>query len=72
MSNFNLKNGKSINTDELKKAVESGKTQDFIDKNLSAEASEKMKAILKDKDAMSKMLSTPQAKELFNKLMNKE
>ena len=72
MSNFNLKNGKSINTDELKKAVESGNTQDFIDKNLSAEASEKMKAILKDKDAMSKMLSTPQAKELFNKLMNKE
>lgn len=61
----------NINIDELKQAVQNGKVDDFIDKKLSPEASKKVKQILSDKSATDKLLQTPQAKELFNKLMNK-
>lgn len=59
----------NINLDELKKAADSGNVDDFINKNLSAQASSKLKEILKDKDATQKLLSTPQAKELMQKFM---
>ena len=67
-----LKMAKSnnININELKQAAENGKVDDFIDKKLSKEASQKIKNILSDKSATEKMLSTPQAKELMNKLLN--
>ena len=42
------------------------------DKNLSKEASEKIKKILNDKSATEKLLSTPQAKELMNKILGKK
>ena len=67
-----LKMAKSnnININELKQAAENGKVDDFIDKKLSKEASQKIKNILSDKSATEKLLSTPQAKELMNKLLN--
>lgn len=61
----------NININEFKKAAESGKVDDFINKNMSKEASQKLKNILSDKNATEKLLSTPEAKELLNKLMNK-
>ena len=60
----------NININELKQAAENGKVDDFIDKKLSKEASQKIKNILSDKSATEKLLSTPQAKELMNKLLN--
>lgn len=59
----------NIDLNELKKAAEGGNVDDFINKNLSAQASSKLKEILKDKDATQKLLSTPQAKELMQKFM---
>jgi cytidylate kinase len=61
----------NIDVNELKQAAQNGKIDDFIDKNLSKEASQKLKNILSDKSATEKLLSTPQAKELLNKLLNK-
>ncbi len=59
----------NIDINELKKAAEDGNVDDFINKNLSKEASAKLKSVLSDKEATQKLLSTPQAKELLNKLM---
>lgn len=77
MNNFDPKHlnqmakGANINVNELKNAVEQGKTEDFINKKLSPEAAQKLKAVLNDKNTMDKMLQTKEAKELLNKLMNK-
>lgn len=78
MDNFNNNNSinnaakkANINISQLKAAAESGNVDDFIDKNLSKEASQKLKAVLSDKLQTEKLLSTPQAKELLKKLMNK-
>ncbi|MGN0458740.1 MAG: hypothetical protein ACI4IL_07210 [Eubacterium sp.] len=62
----------NIDINEFKKAAEQGKMDDFINKNLSSEASSKLKQILSDKEATDKLLSTPQAKELMKKLMNRD
>lgn len=59
-----------INIDELKAAAKGGNINDFINKNLSPSAAAKLKGILTDKAACDKLLSTPQAKDLMNKLMN--
>lgn len=64
-----MKKINGIDIDQLKDAAHNGKMDDFIDKNLSKDASAKLKAILADKDATQKMLNTPQAKQLFEKLM---
>ena len=75
MKNYNEKNFKqaaqkaNIDINELKKAAENGNVDDFINKNLSKDASNKLKSILSDKAATEKLLSTPQAKELMDKLM---
>ncbi len=60
----------NISIDELKRAAQDGKIDDFIDKRLSSDASQKIKRVLSDKSATEKLLSTPQAKELLNKLLN--
>ena len=62
-----MKNDKNLNINELKSAAENGRVDDFIDKNLSGDAAKKVKRILSDKNAMEKMLSTPEAKALFKK-----
>lgn len=70
MDKFNNKMP-NIDVNELKQAVEQGETEDFINRNLSPETAKKLKSVLQDKATMDKMLQTPQAKELFNKLMKK-
>mgnify|MGYP003545456640 CR=1 FL=1 len=67
----NLASKANINIDELKKATENGNVEDYINKNLSSQASAKLKNILNDKTTMEKMLSTPEAKALLDKLMKK-
>lgn len=68
----NGRNGKlgssGINIDEMKKAAQNGKIEDYINKTLSQDAANKLKNILSDKKATEKLLSTPEAKELMNKL----
>lgn len=59
----------SIDLSKLKQAGEQGKLDDFINNNLSAQASSQLKKILNDKQATEKLLSTPQAKELMKKFM---
>lgn len=54
--------------EKIKQAQENGNLDDFINKNLSSQASAKLKQILSDKQATEKLMSTPQAKELFKKL----
>ena len=71
MNNFDLGNGKRLNPDELKKAVENGKTEDFINRTLSPEAARKLKSVMQDKETMNNMLSSNEAKELLNKLLGR-
>lgn len=59
----------NVDINELKKAAQSGNVDDFINKNLSENASKKLKSVLSDKDAAQKLLSTPEAKQLLEKLM---
>lgn len=54
--------------EKIKQAQEKGSLDDFINKNLSSQASSKLKQILGDKQATERLMSTPQAKELFKKL----
>ncbi len=61
----------NINVNELKKASASGNMDDFINRNLSPDASKKLKSILQDKATTEKLLSTPEAKELLNRLMKR-
>lgn len=67
-----MKNINNNDINELKKAVSSGSVDDFINKRLSPEQSEKIKKVLSDKNATQKLLSTPQAKELLKKLNEKQ
>lgn len=61
----------NIDINELKRAADSGNVNDFIDKQLSHDAAQKVKNILSDKDATKNLLSTPQARELLNKLLER-
>lgn len=67
-----MKNLNQNDINELKKSVERGNVDDFIDKKLSPEASKKLKNVLADKSATEKLLNTPEAKALLKKLMNKQ
>ena len=44
---------------------------DFIGKNLSEEAGQKLRCVLSDKSAAEKLLNTKEARELLNKLLGK-
>lgn len=61
----------NINVDELRRAKQNGTMDDFINKKLSPDAASQLKKIMSDKSAMEKLLSTQQAKDLLNKLMNR-
>ena len=61
----------NINADELKRAVEHGQAEQHIDKNLSAQASQMIKQVLSDKKATQKIIQSPQAKALLEKLNQK-
>lgn len=67
-----MKNLNENDISELKKSVENGTVDDFIDKKLSPQASQKLKEVLADKSATQRLLETPEAKALFQKLMNKQ
>ena len=57
-----------IDMNKMKQAAEKGRLDDFINQNLSSEATKKLKNVLSNKEAAEKLLSTPQAKELMKKL----
>ena len=67
-----MKNLNQSDINELKKSVENGTVDDFIDKKLSPQASKKLKEVLADKAATQRLLDTPEAKALLQKLMNKQ
>lgn len=67
MKNASQKIG--IDMNKMKSAAESGNIDDFIGKNLSPDASKKIKSVLSDKSQAEKLLSTPEAKELLKKLL---
>lgn len=67
-----MKNLNQSDINELKKSVENGTVDDFIDKKLSPQASQKLKEVLADKSATKRLLDTPEAKSLLQKLMNKQ
>lgn len=67
----NLAKKANINVNELKQYAQNGKIDDFIDKKLSPDASKKLKQVLSDKATTEKLLSSPQAKELLKKFMQK-
>lgn len=54
--------------EELKNAAKNGNINNLLN-NLGPEQSEKVKQILSDKKAASKLLSTPKAKELLKKFL---
>lgn len=58
-----------IDVQKMKQAADNGNLDDFINKNLSQNATNQLKKVLSDKEAAQKLLSTPQAKELIKKLM---
>lgn len=66
MKNAQKKTG--IDMQKMKQAAESGNLDDFINKNLSSDATKQLKNVLTNKEAAEKLLSTPQAKELLKKL----
>lgn len=57
-----------IDLNEMKKANESGRLEEFVGKNLSPKKAAQLKSVLSDKQACEKLLSTPEAKELLKKL----
>ena len=67
MKNASKKTG--VDVEKMKSAAKSGKLDDFIGKNLSPDASKKLKSVLTDKSAAEKLLSTPEAKELLKNLL---
>lgn len=53
---------------KIKEAAQNGNVNDII-KNLNQKDAEKIQKILSDKDAASKLLSTPKAQQLLKKFM---
>ena len=53
---------------KLKDATQNGNVNDII-KNLNQKDAEKIQKILSDKDAASKLLSTPKAQQLLKRFM---
>ncbi len=60
---------KGVDVNKIKNAADKGQLEDFIGKNLSPEASKKLKSVLTDKGSAEKLLSTPEAKELLKNLL---
>lgn len=66
MNKLNKKLGFDVS--KMKEAAENGKLDDFVNKNLSQNATKQLKDVLSNKEACEKLLSSPQAKELMKKL----
>lgn len=67
MKNAQKKTG--IDMQKMKQAADNGKLDDFINQNLSKDATKQLKSVLSNKEATEKLLSTPQAKELMKKIL---
>ena len=59
--------GGKLNAETIKQAAKNGNTDALI-KNLSDSDKQKLNAILKDKDAMEKLLKSPQAVAIIKML----
>ncbi|MDQ5983167.1 MAG: hypothetical protein RUMPE_00165 [Eubacteriales bacterium SKADARSKE-1] len=59
------------NSDELKKAAQSGDMSKALG-SLNAEDSQKIQKVLSDKNLASKLLSTPQAQKLIKDLLGEK
>lgn len=70
MKNAQKKTG--IDMQKMKQAADNGKLDDFINHNLSKDATKQLKSVLSDKEATQKLLSTPQAKELLKKILGEK
>lgn len=70
MKNAQKKTG--IDMQKMKQAADNGKLDDFINQNLSKDATKQLKSVLSDKEATQKLLSTPQAKELLKKILGEK
>jgi hypothetical protein len=66
MNDLNKKLGFDVN--EMKNAAQNGQLDEFVNKNLSQNATKQLKDVLSNKEACEKLLNTPQAKELMKKL----
>lgn len=54
---------------KIKNQKDKTEAQDFLMKKLNPTQSKKLQEVMSDKDALSKLLSTPQAQELLKKFM---
>jgi|GEM_PF-157336 len=54
---------------ELEQAIKSGKSNDFLNKNLNSKQSALLQKVLSDKDAAEKLLATEQAQKLLKKML---
>ena len=66
MNKLNQKLGFDVS--KMKEAADNGKLDDFVNKNLSQSATKQLKETLSNKEALDKLLSSPEAKELMKKL----
>lgn len=57
-----------MDIDKMKQAAENGRLDDFVNKNLSSKGAAELKNVLTNREAVEKLLSTPEAKELMKKL----
>lgn len=60
-----------LDVNEMKQSIENGSIDQFLNKNMSADAAEQLKRVLTDKKAAEQMLNTPEARELMKKLLGK-
>ena len=79
MSDFNLNENElkklmknassrsSIDIGKMKEAADSGKLDDFLNKNLSHDTGKKLRSVLSDKKALEKMLGSKEAQALLQK-----
>lgn len=60
-----------LDVNEMKQSIENGSIDQFLNKNMSADAAEQLKRVLTDKKVAEQMLNTPEARELMKKLLGK-
>lgn len=61
----------NVNQNELKSAAQSGNVNDVL-KNLDSNTAGTIQKVLNDKEATAKLLASPEAQVLMNKLMGKD
>ena len=55
--------------EKMKNQKDNKEAQDFLMKKLNPSQSKKLQEVISDRNALEKMLSTPQAQELLKKFM---